>query len=322
MKRIQKIKKYINLVKAISATFPFQITTGPQENYFTLDVFGSKSFHKSEVAQEVTYRAKLKYPAPDKTITDLAPHLYGLFQTLIDEMIVKYGENGVARIYIDHPNLEKAIIVVPTPLHKLFVKDILDHIDNVVNSAGDIPADDALDINVAVIKLIQGGARKHVLDIEDLKFKRSLVTIRNNDNSCLPRAIAVGYAHLNMKSNPTVVAYKNIYKRLRDSRNSSQAFEAEKLRIAVGISSDKVGSLDDIPLYEEYLHFGICVIPLSVGNKRVYNGSSRYKDRIFLLHSGSIENGHFNTITSVNGMMNTQYYSEECGKGFKSRTQL
>ena len=63
-------------------------------------------------------------------------------------MIVKYGENGVARIYIDHPNLEKAIIVVPTPLHKLFVKDILDHIDNVVNSAGDIPADDTLDINV------------------------------------------------------------------------------------------------------------------------------------------------------------------------------
>ena len=97
-----------------SATFPFQVTTGPQENYFTLDVFGSKSFHKSKVAQEVTYRAKLKDPAPDKTITDLAPHLYGLFQTLIDEMIVKYGENGVARIYIDHPNLEKAIIVVPT----------------------------------------------------------------------------------------------------------------------------------------------------------------------------------------------------------------
>ena len=154
-----------------SATSPVQITTDPEENYFTLEVFGSKNFHKSELAQEVTYRAKLKYPAPEKTITDLAPHLYGLFQSLIDEMIVKYGENNVARIYIDHPNLEKAIIVVPTPLHKLFVKDILDHIDNVVNSAGDIPADDALDINVAVIKLIQGGSRKHVLDIEDLNSK-------------------------------------------------------------------------------------------------------------------------------------------------------
>ena len=71
-------------------------------------------------------------------------------------MIKQYGQGGVARIFIDHPNLEKAIIVVPTPLGKLYVKDILDHIDNVVNSAGDIPADEALDINVAVIKQIQG----------------------------------------------------------------------------------------------------------------------------------------------------------------------
>ena len=47
----------------------------------------------------------------------------------------------------------------------------MDHIDNVVNSAGDIPADEALDINVAVIKQIQGQGRKHVFSTEDLKFK-------------------------------------------------------------------------------------------------------------------------------------------------------
>ena len=121
----------------------------------------------------------MKHPAPNKSITDLAPHLYALFQTLIDEMIEQYGIGGVARIFIDHPNLEKAIIVVPKPLGKLFfVKDILDHIDNVVNSAGDIPADEALDINVAVIKQIQGEGRKHVFSTDDFKFKRYMVEIK------------------------------------------------------------------------------------------------------------------------------------------------
>ena len=67
-----------------TATSPFHVTKESDKNYFTLEVFGSKSFHKSELAQEVTYRAKLKHP-------DLGPHLYGLFQTLIDEMIA-YGE--------------------------------------------------------------------------------------------------------------------------------------------------------------------------------------------------------------------------------------
>ena len=63
-----------------SATSPFQVTTGPLENYFTLDVLGGKGFHKSEVAQEVTYRAKLKYLAPNKTITDLAPIYMNCFK--------------------------------------------------------------------------------------------------------------------------------------------------------------------------------------------------------------------------------------------------
>ena len=73
-------------------------------------------------------------------------------------MKVKYGEYGLARIYID-PNLEKAIIVTPRETKELKVQDILDYIDDVVNSAGEIPADEALDINVAVIKNIVGGAR-------------------------------------------------------------------------------------------------------------------------------------------------------------------
>ena len=62
-----------------------------EENYFTLEIFRSKSFHKSEAAKEITYTAKLKHPAPNRFITDLAPHLYALFQTLIDEMIEQYG---------------------------------------------------------------------------------------------------------------------------------------------------------------------------------------------------------------------------------------
>ena len=57
-----------------------------------------------------------------------------LFQSLIDEMVANYGEHGTARIYIDHPNLEKAIIVTPREVQDLNVQDILDYIDDVVNT--------------------------------------------------------------------------------------------------------------------------------------------------------------------------------------------
>ena len=74
---------------------------------------------------------------------------------------------------------------------------ILEHIDNVLYSAGEIPADDSLEINAGVVEFLKGSGRKHLVDLDkDIKSKRSFVRIKNTDNSCLPRAIVVGYRHL------------------------------------------------------------------------------------------------------------------------------
>ena len=48
------------------------------------------------------------------------------------------------RIYISHPKLEKAIIVPPSYHGYLTSELILEHIDNVLYSAGEIPVDESL----------------------------------------------------------------------------------------------------------------------------------------------------------------------------------
>ena len=208
----------------------------------------------------------MKHPAPDKKLSDLEPHLSALFQSLIDEMRVKYGEYGLARIYIDHPNLEKAIIVTPREVKDLNVQDILDYIDDVVNSAGEIPADEVLDINIAVIKNIVGGARKYIYCTDDFVKKRSIIRIKNKDNACLPRAIVVALAHLNMKNNDGDNYYTKRYDTVRDSRKGLQGKLAHQLRTSVGIGN-RVGTLDDIKAYEDYLKVSINVISLSCNKK-------------------------------------------------------
>ena len=77
-----------------------------------------------------------------------------------------YGESGVMRIYISHPKLEKAIILPPTYLGYLTSELILEHIDNVLYSAGEIPADESLEINAGVVELIQGNGRKPIINLE------------------------------------------------------------------------------------------------------------------------------------------------------------
>ena len=296
--------------------------TEDDENYFVLEISGTRSFHKTEAAQEITYKAKLKHPAPDKNLSDLHPHLIALFESLIEEMRVKYGDFGIARIYIDHPNLEKAIIVTPREIRELNVQDILDYIDEVVNSAGEIPADEALDINVAVIKSIVGGARMYIYNTEHFTKKRSVITINNSDNTCLPRAIVVGLAHLDMMKNKGVDAYKKRYDCIRNSRTSRQGQEAVELRSKVGIG-DRVGTLADIKTYEDYLKVCINVISLSC-NKKIIQGSEQYKDKIYLIHT--LDNvfdkvGHFDTVTNVGGVLGVQYFCEQCAKGFHNRDQ-
>ena len=128
------------------------------------------------------------------------------------------------------------------------VQDILNYINDVVTSAGEIPADESLDINVAVIKTLTGSGRKEIINTDDLRRKRSIIKIRNKDNACLPRAIVVGMAHLDMKKNPDSVYFKRNYDRTRNARNKYQGQLAKSLQKDVGIAN-RVGTLEDIKLY-------------------------------------------------------------------------
>ena len=66
----------------------------------------------------------------------------------------------------------------------------------VIISAGDIAADERLDISVAVCKPVQGNGRRAILSAGNLKFKASFVRIVSVGNTCLSRAIVVCVVHL------------------------------------------------------------------------------------------------------------------------------
>ena len=129
-----------------------KIITPPEENNFILELKESRSFKQSNAAFEMTYKVKLVNHTPDLLLNNLLPNLQALFDTLLHHTRQQYGEDGVARIYINHPKLESPIIVRPKNLWELSGTEILEVIDEVLYSVGNIPADDELDINIAVIE--------------------------------------------------------------------------------------------------------------------------------------------------------------------------
>ena len=297
----------------------FEVNRNVDDNYFTLTVRNSKSFKSKFTAREVTYSAKMKHPT-DVLLTNFIPQLKALFTVILDELRNDYGDSGVARIYIYHQNLEKEIIIPPRYLGDLDPDVILDTIDNVIYSAGDIPADESLDINIAAVEMLKGGSFLQMYNLNnDIPKKKSIIQIKNADNLCLARAIVVSLAHLQKTENPKSDSYKKKYKAIKDSRLKSQGVEALKLMQSAGISTQTSGNLSHIKKYENYLKVSIEVISTTVGTSNVIGGNDQYKRRIFLFHSKKNGVGHFDSITKPNAVLCKQYYCVECRKAFKNK---
>ncbi|MCG8622527.1 MAG: DNA polymerase [Proteobacteria bacterium] len=299
----------------------FELVRPPEENFFQLEVFQSKSFKQSNAAREITYRARMKNSAEDVPLNYLLPQLHVLFNTVIQETKRDYGEAGLMRIYIEHPKLESAIIVPPTYLGEMTPELILNKIDNVLYSTGEIPADNDLVINAAVVEFVEGSGMKHILDIdEDLSKKRSVIKIKNFDKTCLSRAIVVGHSHLLHTLNKKNKNILDFYNKVRDHRCQLQRIEAKKLRDSAGIPDDRPGNIDDIHKYEEVLGISITVISGELGNKPIYSGSLKYKNRIFIYHVNKDGQKHFHVITKPNALVCKAYYCKACKKAFNNRT--
>ena len=297
----------------------FEIVRPPEDNFFHLEVRQSKSFKQSHAVREITYKAKLKNPDTNVPLTDLLPQLHALFDTILAETRRNYGDAGVMRIYISHPHLESAIIVPPTYLGDMSSELILKQIDKVLYSTGSIPADEEIDINAAVVEFLSGSGRLPLIDLDtDLINKRAIVTIRNKDNSCLPRAIMVGFTHLLSKLYPDDTTTK-LYVRIRDPRCNLQRDEAFRLRKEVGIPEDRPGTIEDIYKYENHLKTSIVVISARAGNRKVYPGSDKFQNKIYLYHYGEPGHAHFDTIIKVNALLSKSYYCDVCDKGFQNR---
>ena len=146
-------------------------------------------------------------------------------------------------------------------------KIIIDYIDRCLYSAGVIPADELWEINAAIVQLLNGKGRKPLTNLErDIKGKRSFIKIVNNDNTCLARAIMVGFRRCLALENKENKVLTQQYNRIRDSRGKLQGIEAQNLIKAVNLHLDRAGLIQNVYKYERYLKISIVV--LSVMNRK------------------------------------------------------
>ena len=209
---------------------------------------------------------------------------------------------------------------------------IMDVIADVIRSNNFIPADKGLSLSVCAIKNTQGLNRVSINSVwKDLIKKSCIISVENDDNLCLPRAIGIALARCKYMENPSNMFLKrhSVCIRKKDRKRmhkyytvSLQKQVAVQLQRHGNIPHNKEGVLTHIPLYEKSLGVGNTMILARSGNKKVHNSDKSFSTQIVLYHVANDEGqGHFAVLTKMNALLGRAYYCDDCDMGYNNNTQ-
>ena len=190
-----------------------------------------KSFkHKQhDLVNEQSYTVTMRESAISDTNIMLGDihQLYLMFHSLLEEIHNVYKYYNLVRIFIMHKDLVNTNIVVgPDFLRNINANIIMNHVAYVIHSNNFIPVNEGLEINVAAICNIKGLNHKVISNIwNDIIEKWCVITIKNDDELCLPHAIAMGIARAQHKANSKDNGLRNQYTSMHENDQNMKEIE-------------------------------------------------------------------------------------------------
>ena len=166
-------------------------------------------------------------------------------------------------------------------------------------------------IEVQSIKLPRGQGRLQVTP-NNLKSKRSIITIKNSDSICLARSIVTALANINKKK-WTKSQLKNGF---NDSRKLQEE-EAKKLHYSADVPQNDHGStLEDVNKFAEHLGIQNNIVDSERFNEIIHTTSNEHENGMIYLYKSR---NHFDIISSMPGLLSKDYYCHDCKKSYTHR---
>jgi hypothetical protein len=245
-----------------------------------------------------------------------------------------HPENDRIGISIEHPDLLRKSINVPfqRPIN-LSGKLIFTRIGKVFQSQESLALDGKLRITVSVVKGVTGRGlltlKKAGNFFTFLKKKRGITEIDNDDNLCLPRALAVGVAHIQYHKEKIIS--NNQFRRITGGKkpeSDRQGDVARQLCAEAGmdaneyINGSKTFGMDEIQKFATTLAlrgYGVAVHNSMTANAIVFETAGlEGQTGIHWINLLNL-NEHFSPVTVPSGFFGTHYWCDKCNRGFKDK---
>ena len=281
-------------------------TSLPEENFYVIERVKEVKSNKFQTTG-TDYAVRFNNNISDLDLIESIERTQEIFEHLLRDVTVGMDGKDQVRFILRSTQLDTPISLPFMPLHQLTPERVFSQIERVIQSNQDFRLNDTVTVDIIHVKAPQGSGRKRtVLDLDEyLHKKKSIITIQNNDDLCLARALVVAIAKI--EKDPK-------YKSITDSRKSEQERKARELHQAVSVPLGPCG-IPEVEMFQNHLtSYEINIVSAEYNNCIIYPpkpSTSKAKPIYLYLHGG-----HYDVITSMPGFMCSAYYCHKCKRPY------
>ena len=261
------------------------------------------------------YRVQFNNTLDNVDLLKSQSRTYDIFDRLIQDVTEGMNPTDQVRFVLHSNQLQFPISLPFCALEELTTEKVFSQVEKVVQSNEEFRLNDAVNIDILRVEMPQGSgrSRRTTYDLREyLRKKGSVICIKNNDNYCLARALAVSIARI--EKDPR-------YNRMLDSRCYIQFERALALHQAAHVPFDIPCGLKEVDLFQQHLtNYQIIVVSGDQNNTIIYPpkppANPNPEKSIYLYYQAN----HFDVITTLPGFLNTSYFCHVCHKGYDHTT--
>ena len=235
--------------------------------------------------------------------------IYYIFQEIVKTVKKRrnLSNNDMLRIVIQNVELPNTISTKFNKVENFKLGD-LENVINILEYRA-IPIEKCK-IVVQSVKIPTGKGRLY-LTKDTISRKNCIITVKNDDTTCLARSIVTAMANLHPEE-WTKTQLKNGF----NSSRKLQRDQAMKLHEEANVEINDYGNdLTDIEKFAKHLDIEINIIDTEQFNSIIYTSNKGSEDKIYLLKTRN----HFDVIKSMTAFYDSPYYCQECNKAYTKR---
>ena len=233
---------------------------------------------------------------------DDVQEIYHIFQELVKTVKKrrKLSNNDMLRLVIQNEELPNAISTKFNKVENFKLGD-LENVISILKYRA-IPTEKCK-IVVQSVKIPAGKGRLHLMK-DTVSRKNCIITVKNDDTTCLARSIVTAMANLHPEK-WTKTQLKNGF----NSSRKLQRDQAMKLHKEAYVEIHDYGNdLSDVETFAKHLGIEINIIDAEQFNSIIYTANKGSEDKIYLLKTRN----HFDVVKSMTAFYDSPYYCQEC----------